>query len=36
MKCELNNRKYETGIKVPESEMINLNIEIDEFHGEWN
>jgi len=36
VKCELDNRKYETGKKVTESEMTNLNLEMDEFHGEWN
>ncbi len=28
--------QYEKGIKVTEKEMKSLNIERDEFHGEWN
>ena len=27
---------YEKGIKISDEEMENINIEIDDFHGEWN
>jgi transposase len=27
---------YENGIKISNEEMENINIEIDDFHGEWN
>jgi len=36
VKCELDNRKYETGRRITDYEMSNLNLEADEFHGEWN
>ena len=36
VKCELDRSKYETGKKVSDDEMSNLNIETDDFHGEWN
>jgi hypothetical protein len=34
--CTLDHRKYEIGRKVADSEMANLRIERDAFHGEWN
>ena len=34
--CTLDHRKYEIGRKVADSEMANLRIERDTFHGEWN
>jgi hypothetical protein len=34
--CELDTNSYETGIKVSDEELANVNIEKDEFHGEWN
>jgi transposase len=34
--CELNEKKYETGIKVSDEELESLNLKKDEFHGEWN
>ncbi len=36
VKCGLDTKEYETGIKVPEGELNELNISRDEFHGEWN
>jgi transposase len=36
VKCELDRSKYETGKRVSDNEMSNLNIVTDEFHGEWN
>lgn len=34
--CELDRNEYPKGIKVSDAEMATLNIERDEFHGEWN
>jgi len=34
--CRLDRRKYPTGRKVSDAEMKCLNVERDEFHGEWN
>lgn len=34
--CELNQKKYEIGIKVSDEELRKLNLKNDEFHGEWN
>ena len=34
--CELNKEAYQTSIKVSDSEMEKLELERDEFHGEWN
>ncbi len=34
--CELNQKKYEIGIKVSNEELRKLNLKNDEFHGEWN
>ncbi len=34
--AELDSNKYETGVRVPDSIMGQLNIVRDEFHGEWN
>ena len=34
--CELDTNSYETGIKVSDEELANVNIEKDKFHGEWN
>lgn len=36
IKCGVDNSKYETGIKVSDEEMKNLNIILNNFHGEWN
>ena len=34
--CELDTNKYPRGIVVSDAEMEGLNIQRDEFHGEWN
>jgi hypothetical protein len=34
--CRLDANTYEKGIKVSDTEMAALNIQPDEFHGEWN
>lgn len=34
--AELNENKYQTGIKVSDKEIPEVNIKIDDFHGEWN
>jgi transposase len=32
----LDENKYETGIKISDKELSGLNLERDDFHGEWN
>jgi hypothetical protein len=34
--CRLDHRKYPTGRKVSDEEMQRLNLQPDNFHGEWN
>ena len=34
--CELDENKYETGKKVSDYELNNINFHKDDFHGEWN
>jgi len=34
--CKLDRRKYPTGRKITDSEMKEVNMERDRFHGEWN
>lgn len=34
--CELNQNKYNIGIKVTDDEFKGINLKKDEFHGEWN
>jgi hypothetical protein len=36
VKAKLDKRSYETGIKVRDVEMDNLNIAYETFHGDWN
>lgn len=36
VKCQLDERKYEKGIKVSDEEFKKINIEREAFHGEWN
>lgn len=36
IKCELDTGKYETGKKISDFEMNKIDLELDEFHGEWN
>jgi transposase len=34
--CDIDKRKYNTGIKVSAQDMRQIKIEKEEFHGEWN
>lgn len=34
--CDLNLNKYQKGIKVSDEELSQVNIEKNDFHGEWN
>ena len=34
--CELDTRTYDTGIKITEEEMETIDLEKNDFHGEWN
>jgi hypothetical protein len=34
--CEIDGNPYPKGVKVPDEEMIALNIKRNVFHGEWN
>jgi hypothetical protein len=36
VRCELDAATYETGRKVSDEELAGVNLERDEFHGEWN
>jgi len=36
VRCELDQRAYPRGIRVPDEDMAALNIHRDPFHGEWN
>lgn len=36
IKCQLDKREYEKGIKVSDEEMAQLNLTQKEWHGEWN
>ena len=36
VRARLDRRNFPTGKKVSENEMRALNIERDEFHGDWN
>jgi transposase len=36
VRCELDTNNYKTGIKVSDKELNSINMEMDEFHGEWN
>ena len=36
VRCELDTRDYQKGIKVSDAEMMTLNIKGDTFHPEWN
>jgi len=36
VKCILDENTYETGIKVPDDELDEINIRKNDFHGEWN
>jgi hypothetical protein len=34
--CELDRNSYPSGIKVSKEDMAGINLQKDEFHGEWN
>jgi len=36
VRCEQDKNKYPKGIKVSDEELLNVNLEKDDFHGEWN
>ncbi len=36
VKCRLDRRKYPTGRKVSDQEMQRVNLERNQFHGDWN
>jgi transposase len=36
IKAELDGNQYETGIKISDEELANINIKRAPFHGEWN
>ena len=36
VRAALDEREYETGLKVADEEMAKLKITPDKFHGEWN
>jgi hypothetical protein len=36
IKCALDKSEYATGIKVTDDEMAELNLVLDQYHGEWN
>ena len=36
VRCELDTRDYQKGIKVSDAEMMTLNLKGDTFHPEWN
>ena len=36
VQCEIDKNKYPKGIKVSDQDLSKVNIEVDDFHGEWN
>ncbi len=34
--CELDENEYPKGIKVSDKDLSEVNLELDDFHGEWN
>ncbi len=36
IRAEIDKSEYEKGIKISDEEMASLNIERENFHGEWN
>jgi hypothetical protein len=34
--CEIDDKQYETGIGITDEQLAELNICLNEFHGEWN
>lgn len=36
VQCDVDPKKYETGIKVSDEDLSKVNISRDDFHGDWN
>ena len=36
VKCSIDTNQYQTGIQVDDDELAKVNIEKNDFHGEWN
>lgn len=36
IKCGIDNKEYQSGIKISDEELAKVNLEQNEFHGEWN
>ncbi len=36
IKCEVDPTEYQTGVKISDEEMAQLNIIPNDWHGEWN
>jgi hypothetical protein len=36
IRCAVDERNYETGIKITDKELQELSLQPDEYHGEWN
>ena len=36
VRCEIDTQVYPKGIKVTDDEMAQVNLQRDDFHGEWN
>ena len=36
VRCELDDRTYPTGRKVTDADLATVNLDRDEFHGDWN
>jgi len=34
--AQLDDNAYERGVKVSDAELATVNLQLDEFHGEWN
>jgi hypothetical protein len=36
VQAEIDSRSYPTGVKVPDSEIVEIRLQRHAFHGEWN
>jgi hypothetical protein len=36
IRCDVDNKKYQKGIKISDKELKKVNISNSVFHGEWN
>jgi len=36
IRAEMDDNEYQTGIKISDKKLDEVNIEKEEFHGEWN